>query len=302
MKFYLAPMEGLTGYIFRNAYNETFGDVDRYFTPFLASKKLNHKEKNDVLPEHNIGMEVVPQILTNRADEFISIAEQLDRMGYKEVNLNLGCPSGTVVAKNRGAGFLGVPKELIKFLDEIFLKSRLPISVKTRIGMTCQEEWENLIEIFNRYPLTELIIHPRLRIDFYEGKPRYDAFKLAVEKCDADLCYNGDIKTADDYNAVKEMFPSIQKIMIGRGVLENPGLIGTILGRPEPDADTLRSFHDKILTGYCEIMSGDRNVLFKMKEFWVHFGKHFPDTKKEQKAIQKSNSVDEYKAAVNMIL
>ena len=108
MKFYLAPMEGLTGYVFRNAHRECFGEMDRYFTPFLASKKLSSKEKKEVLPENNSGIDVVPQILTNKAEEFIFIVRQLEQRGYTEVNLNLGCPSGTVTSKNRGAGFLKV--------------------------------------------------------------------------------------------------------------------------------------------------------------------------------------------------
>ena len=120
MKYYMAPMEGLTGYIYRNAYQKYFHDIDRYFTPFITNKKLDFKVKKDIDPEHNQGMEVVPQILTNQPDDFISIVKQLKQYGYDEVNLNLGCPSGTVVAKNRGAGFLAVPDQLDSFLDKIF--------------------------------------------------------------------------------------------------------------------------------------------------------------------------------------
>ena len=122
MKYYMAPMEGLTGYIYRNAYQKYFHDIDRYFTPFITNKKLDFKVKKDIDPEHNQGMEVVPQILTNQPDDFISIVKQLKQYGYDEVNLNLGCPSGTVVAKNRGAGFLAVTDQLDSFLDKILLK------------------------------------------------------------------------------------------------------------------------------------------------------------------------------------
>ena len=134
MKYYMAPMEGLTGYIYRNAYQKYFHDIDRYFTPFITNKKLDFKVKKDIDPEHNQGMEVVPQILTNQPDDFISIVNQLKQYGYDEVNLNLGCPSGTVVAKNRGAGFLAVADQLDGFLDKIFKCYQI---VQTRNYVIC---------------------------------------------------------------------------------------------------------------------------------------------------------------------
>ena len=167
MKFYLAPMEGLTGFVFRNAYQKHFGNIDTYFTPFINNKKMNYKEIKDILPEHNEGMHVVPQILTNRAEDFLAIAKELGNYGYESVNLNLGCPSGTVVAKHRGAGFLAVPEELDHFLEEIFAECPLRISVKTRVGVNDAGEWEHLLSIYEKYPMEELIIHPRVQKDFY---------------------------------------------------------------------------------------------------------------------------------------
>ena len=169
MKFYLAPMEGLTGFVFRNAYQKHFGDIDTYFTPFINNKKMNYKEIKDILPEHNKGMHVVPQILTNRAEDFLAIAKELGNYGYESVNLNLGCPSGTVVTKHRGAGFLAVPEELDHFLEEIFADCPLRISVKTRIGINDAGEWERILSIYEKYPMEELIIHPRVQKDFYSS-------------------------------------------------------------------------------------------------------------------------------------
>lgn len=157
MKFYLAPMEGLTGFVFRNAYQKHFGNIDTYFTPFINNKKMNYKEIKDILPEHNEGMHVVPQILTNRAEDFLAIAKELGNYGYESVNLNLGCPSGTVVAKHRGAGFLAVPEELDHFLEEIFAECPLRISVKTRVGVNDAGEWEHLLSIYEKFPMEELI-------------------------------------------------------------------------------------------------------------------------------------------------
>ena len=176
MKFYLAPMEGLTGFVFRNAYQKHFGDIDTYFTPFINNKKMNYKEIKDILPEHNKGMHVVPQILTNRAEDFLAIAKELGNYGYESVNLNLGCPSGTVVTKHRGAGFLAVPEELDHFLEEIFADCPLRISVKTRIGINDAGEWERILSIYEKYPMEDLIIHPRVQKDFYNNTPDMDAF------------------------------------------------------------------------------------------------------------------------------
>ena len=179
MKLYFAPMEGITGYVFRNAYAACYGGIDTYYTPFLSNPSLNHIELGDVLPEHNAGLHVVPQILTNRVQIFVAIAKTLKDFGYSEVNLNLGCPSGTVVAKGRGSGALREPKELDRLLDAIYTQSPLPVSVKTRIGIHSAVEWEDILAVYRRYPLTELIIHPRVQKQFYKGDVYMEAYREA---------------------------------------------------------------------------------------------------------------------------
>ena len=170
MKFYLAPMEGITGHIYRNSYEKYFHNIDKYFTPFIVpnqSVSLKTKELKDLLPQNNKGLNIVPQILTNDAEGFILTANKLKQLGYEEINLNLGCPAGTVVSKKRGSGFLAYPEELDKFLDEIYKIDNMKISIKTRLGKERADEFYKLIEIYNKYPLEELIIHPRTREDFY---------------------------------------------------------------------------------------------------------------------------------------
>lgn len=301
MQIYLAPMEGLTGYVYRNAYEKNYGGIDKYFTPFLTNKKMSSRELNDILPEHNEGMQVVPQILTNRAEDFLDIAKELQAYGYQTVNLNLGCPSGTVVAKNRGAGFLALPEELDCFLEEIFEKCPIRISIKTRIGKEAPEEWERLFSIYEKYPLEELIIHPRVQKEFYKGSVHLEAIALAEERSSHALCYNGDICTVADYRRISESFPDIGKVMIGRGILKNPRLVGQI--RDEADdmscKERLRAFHDDILTGYLAVMSGDKNTLFKMKELWVYLAEQFVNPEKYIKKIKKSQRIREYEAIVN---
>lgn len=312
MKFYLAPMEGLTGFVFRNAYQKHFGDIDTYFTPFINNKKMNYKEIKDILPEHNKGMHVVPQILTNRAEDFLAIAKELGNYGYESVNLNLGCPSGTVVTKHRGAGFLAVPEELDHFLEEIFADCPLRISVKTRIGINDAGEWERILSIYEKYPMEELIIHPRVQKDFYNNTPDMDAFLYAVENSRHTLCYNGDICSVDDYKAwIQKMegkdrehgsgstAQHTEHMMLGRGILKNPGLVGEMMGHAPITKDQFHAFHDDVLKGYLDVMSGERNTLFRMKELWFYFAKYFTEPEKYVKQIKKTQRVAEYRVIVD---
>lgn len=306
MKFYMAPMEGLTGYVFRNAYHKYFHDIDKYYTPFLANRGLNHKELCDVLPEHNQGIKVVPQILTNQPGDFLEIARRMEAFGYRSVNLNLGCPSGTVVSKKRGAGFLACPQELERFLDTVFAACPLSISIKTRIGKDTPEEWEKLQALYNRYPVEELTIHPRVQRDYYKNTPNLDVFGKALEDSRFPVCYNGDIHTPEQYRRLVDRFPRLEMVMLGRGILKYPGLAGVLRQPLEENADspsdsrfqTLQAFHDEILEGYREIMSGDANTLFKMKELWTYLGDSFQSPDKYLKKIRKTSSVSEYRSIV----
>lgn len=311
MRFYLAPMEGITTYIYRNALYHYYGGFDRYYTPFLSNKVLSSKEIRDISPEHNQKLHVIPQILTNQPETFLTIARQLEDYGYTEVNFNLGCPSGTVAAKKRGAGFLDVPDRLDCFLEEIFAKCTLDISIKTRIGIGQAYEWEELLAIYKKYPIKELIIHPRYQKEFYKGSPHIEAYEQAADafkNTSVPLCYNGDITSAKSYAALLKRVPSTEAVMIGRGVLANPEL-GRLL-RDEEQPLTLtpeklavfESFHDEILAGYMDYMSGDQPVLFKMKELWSYMGAYVYASDKMLKKIRKANSISEYQSIVKAVL
>lgn len=301
MKFYFAPMEGVTGYIYRNAHAAYFNNVDKYFIPFIAANQhggFSTRELHDILPEHNQGIVVIPQVLTNNSADFIRTAKQLKGYGYDEINLNLGCPSGTVVAKGKGSGFLAQKEELERFLDTIFSESVTKISVKTRIGKDIPEEWYELIEIFNKYPMEELIIHPRVQKDFYKNKPNLEVFAEALATSQNQVCYNGDIFTAADFNKFTERFPAVETIMLGRGLIANPGLISEITSGSPLDKEILKAFHDKLYADYQGILSGDRNVLFKMKEAWFYLIHMFSNNEKYAKKIKKSQRLPEYEQIV----
>lgn len=312
MHFYLAPMEGITTYIYRNAYNHYFGGIDKYFTPFIASKKMNRREMNEILPEHNAHITVVPQILTNRSDEFLQITRKIAEYGYTTVNLNLGCPSGTVTARKRGAGFLSVLDELERFLYEIYEQSPLKISIKTRIGIESVDEWENILELYKKYPMEELIIHPRLQKELYKFTPHKDAYAAAVVALpDIPLCYNGDITSQQSFEALLDAVPQTDRIMIGRGILQNPALIAQLNKHINNDLcsdnmqsahftkENLKAFHDEIFEGYAAQMSGETPTLFKMKDLWTYLIESFEASGKYLKKIRKASTYSEYKIAVN---
>ena len=302
MKIYLAPLEGITGWIFRSAVHECFGGFDKYFVPFIRPNQMGHfsaREKKDILPEHNKGMYTVPQILTNRPEDFIRTAYKLGEYGYKEINLNLGCPSKTVVTKGRGAGFLAEPDRLDAFLYEVFEKCEIRISIKTRLGMEAPEEFHHLLEIYNKYPLEELIIHPRVQKDFYKNTPNIGVFTEARAKSRNPVCYNGDIFTAEDYDCFTKMQPDVDCIMTGRRVLADPARGREIRGGAKADAAELRRFHDLLYAGYCEEMSGDRTILYKMKELWTYLAPAFTNYKKYAKKIKKAEKCAVYEKIID---
>lgn len=302
MNYDLAPMEGITTYIYRSTFAKYYGGISRYYTPFLASMHLNNREKNDVMPEHNTGITLIPQILSNRVEEFLEIAKELQAYGYDTVNLNLGCPSGTVVSKRRGSGLLTVPDELDRFLAEIFDKCPLKISIKTRIGISDESEWEPILKIYEKYPLEELIIHTRLQKDFYKLPARPHTFSVA-HRLGLPLCYNGDITSPDAQQTVLDIDPQIDRFMLGRGLIANPELIEWLTGGiPSHNKDRLQNFLTDICDRYLTEMSGgDRNTLYKMKEIWVYLGKLFPGGEKYLKKIKKSNRLTEYEAAMQTL-
>lgn len=304
MQFYFAPMEGITGYVYRNAFETVFAGIDKYFSPFIVphrNRGFKTKELKDILPENNEKIHLVPQILTNDTEDFLRTAKEFQRLGYTEVNLNLGCPSGTVTAKGKGAGFLADPEKLDCFLEEIYDKSDVKISIKTRIGVAEKEEFSDLMEIYKKYPVSELIVHPRLLKDYYKNTPDLEVFMQMAKDYKGNIFYNGDIMDVAGYTKVMEQNPNVTGVMIGRGLLRNPALIREITGGKSVTVAELKEFHERLLEGYIEILSGDRNVLFRMKEVWFYLIQLFDHHEKYAKQIRKAQTVQEYRRIVESI-
>ena len=320
MQIYFAPLESITGYVFRNVYEEYYGGIDRYFTPFITatdSRRLRNKEMRDILPENNQVGCLIPQIMSNRAEEFLRVADQMAELGYDTVNLNLGCPARTVVSKGKGSGFLAKTVALDRFLEEIYRECPLKISIKTRLGVDDPEEFPEIIDIYNKYPVEELIIHPRVQKDYYKNTPNLEMFAEAVRRCNMPLCYNGDICSLEDYERIRERFPEVSRMMIGRGLLAHPELALQIQEReadrtPEKTVDPqeqtggsrnlsdrerlnhIGAYADALCEAYCEAYGPGQPVLFKMKELWGFLADSMPDGKKLRKKIHKTQRLDGY--------
>lgn len=303
VKYYMAPLESVTTWIYRQAHAKIYGRLDKYFIPFLEpheKRDFKTRELQEILPEHNENIYAVPQILTNRSEGFIKLAKALKDWGYEEINLNLGCPSKTVVTKGKGSGFLAKPEELERFLTEIFdaLSGEVKISVKTRIGKEDPEEFPALLELFNKYPMEELIIHPRVQKDGYGNVPRLELYELAEKQSVNPLCYNGDLYTREQIQNFAERFPGTERLMFGRGFLRNPGLLYNE-GKDSKDIfEKFWAFHDLVYEGYQERNMGDRNVLFKMKELWSYQVYQFSEPERLFKTFKKVQDCNEYEQMI----
>ena len=303
IKLYAAPMEGLTTYIWRRAQRDIFGGMDKYFTPFLSPNgnlTFQRKELDEVTQGER---DTVPQLLTNRGAYFVWAARELYAMGYREVNFNLGCPSGTVTAKHKGAGLLTYPEELERCLGEIF--SALPdmqVSVKTRIGKNDPAEWQRLLDIYERYPISELIVHPRVQKEFYRGTVHRDAFDAALARRREAPVYNGDLFTAADVAAFCRAYPQVKAVMMGRGLIADPALGRRLRGGEAASRQELTAFHHRLLADYRQRLSGDTPVLHRMRELWNWLSGSFDGAERELKAIRKAKTLAEYLPAAERLL
>ena len=299
-----APMDGVTNAEYRRVHRRFFPEADRYFAPFIAPDaggrfKRNHL--NALLPEANEGVTLVPQILANSAEAFLGAAETLAELGYTEVNLNAGCPSGTVVSKHKGAGMLGDAAELDAFLEEVFRRTPVAVSVKTRLGLNSTAEFPALLAVYRRYPLSELIVHARDREGMYQSKPDRAAFAAALEDAPWPVCYNGDVFTAEDLASLRRDFPTLERVMLGRGAVTNPALFRVLRGGNPLRREELRAFHDALLDEALQGGLPPVYALARMKEIWYYMIWLFPDSAKLCKALNKSRDLLAYRDAVSAL-
>ncbi len=301
----LAPMRGFTDVIYRDSFNALFSGLDEMVAPFISSVKgprIKPKLLKDVLPEANSRETVIPQILGKSAQEFIVLASALHEVGYQTINWNLGCPYPMVAKKGRGSGLLPYPDRIDGFLETVLNAIPNRLSVKVRLGRFQKEEIFELMPVFNRYPLTEIIVHPRTGVQMYNGEVDLDVFSRCAAESVHSVVYNGDIVSLGSFQWLKQQLPGISKWMIGRGVLANPFLPEMIKsGQSEVESplERFREFHDLLLRRYAEKLCGDGHLLQRMKGLWGYMAGHLGNGERFLKQIRKSRSLPVYHKIVN---
>ncbi len=299
MQYYFAPMEGLTDHTFRVLHHQYFGGVDRYYMPFISPtqhRSLTAREQRELPRADSVPFIAVPQIMTKNAEDFLWAATVCRDLGYQEVSLNAGCPSGTVVAKGKGAGMLRDLEQLDAFLEAIFAAAPLPISVKSRLGLETAAEFPAILDIYNRYPIHQLQLHPRVRKAFYTGDVDMEMFRYCAENSKNPLCYNGNLFGISDISQFSAAFPEIDAVMLGRGLIADPGML-----RGGTKKEVLQPFMEALFDVYIHLFGSARNAMFRLKEHWGMLLPRFEGSEKLGKRLRKATDVDAYRAITKEI-
>lgn len=300
MRYYYAPLEGITDATFRRLHHKYFPGVDAYFMPFISPtihRCLTHREARELPKADSVGFRAVPQLLGKNVEDMLWAIEVCRDLGYDEVNINLGCPSGTVVSKGKGSGMLADIYALDAFLEQIYSKAVLPVSLKTRIGVNDSENWGKLLEIYRDYPVKELTVHSRIRKAFYKGECDMEAFAMAVEGSPFPVCYNGNVNSLEDVQRIGSRFPSVESVMIGRGLVADPGML-----RGGTDRETLKAFLNELSDTYCVVFESKRNAIYRMKDNWHYLIALFEGSERHWKELRKTTDYDRFMAIANEII
>jgi len=304
-----SPLQGFTDFRFRNAFHKYFGGIDTFYAPYIrldGKLKIKNSYQRDLLPEHNTELEVIPQIMTNAADEFLFVVKYIQQLGYKELNWNLGCPYPMVTKRGMGSGLICDPEKIDYILNRVHQETDVLVSMKMRMGYENPEEILNTFPILDKYPLKNIAIHARIGKQLYKGGVNLEAFQRCIENTNHKLYYNGDITTVTKFKEMQDRFPSIDHWMIGRGLIADPFLPSMIknnsLEYPKNRWEIFREFHDTIYQEYDAFLSGPTPIKMKMQGFWEYFATAFSNPQKTFKKIKKANNPKSYQQAVSDIL
>ena len=307
MEYYVAPMEGLTDCVWRQAHQKWFvaqGAPSRYYAPFLSppeNRVLIKKKMAELAPEANPGVPVIPQLLAKDGELAAWMILQLRELGYREVNLNFGCPAGTVTAKGKGSGMLRDPAKLDAFLAAVFAGAEGPISVKTRLGVDKPEEFGAILDIYRRYPICELTIHPRVMRQLYRGQADRAAFAAYLPGCTMPVCYNGDVTTPEQLRQLEQQFPGLSGVMVGRGIIADPALLRVARGGAPANREELQGYLDQLYQGYTQLFGSAGCAVSRMKAHWFYLIHRFAGSEKLEKQLRKAREPWEYEVLVSQI-
>jgi tRNA-dihydrouridine synthase len=304
-----SPLQGFTDFRFRNAFNHYFGGIDTFYAPYIRFNNkliIKNSYQIDLQLENNTELEVIPQIMTNDADEFLFVVDYIQELGYKELNWNLGCPYPMVTKRGMGSGLICDPEKINHILDRVHKETDIVVSMKMRMGYEHAEEILDTFPILDRYPLKSIAIHARIGKQLYKGGVDLDAFQKCIESTKHKLYYNGDITSVAKLKEMQTRFPSIDHFMMGRGLIADPFLPSMIKNDtteyPKNRWEIFREFHDTIYHQYDAALSGPTPIKMKMQGFWEFFSQSFSNPQKTFKKIKKANNPRAYQQAVAEIL
>lgn len=304
-----SPLQGFTDFRFRNAFHHYFGGIDTFYAPYIrldGKMIIKSSYQRDLDPENNITLEVIPQVMTNDADEFLFVVNYIQQLGYKELNWNLGCPYPMVTKQGMGSGLICNPEKINHILDRVHNETDVIVSMKMRMGYENPEEILDVFPILDKYPLKNIAIHARIGKQLYKGGVNLEAFQRCVDSTKHKLYYNGDITTVAKFQEMQQRFPSIDHFMIGRGLIADPFLPSMIKNNtteyPANRWDIFSEFHDTIYQQYDAALSGPTPIKMKMLGFWEYFSKSFSNPQKTYKKIKKASNPRAYTQAVAEIL
>ncbi|WP_282074224.1 tRNA dihydrouridine synthase [Maribacter aquivivus] len=304
-----SPLQGFTDFRFRNAFHKYFGGIDTFYAPYIrlnGKMVIKNSYQKDLQPENNTTLEVIPQIMTGDADEFLFVIKYIQSLGYKELNWNLGCPYPMVTKQGMGSGLICNPEKIDHILKRAHEETDVVVSMKMRMGYENAEEILDVFPILDKYPLRNIAIHARIGKQLYKGGVDLDAFQKCAESTKHTLYYNGDITTVAKFQEMKERFPSIDHFMMGRGLIADPFLPSMIKNNttkyPKDRWKIFSEFHDTIYRQYDEALSGPTPIKMKMRGFWEYFALATSNPHKAFKKIKKANNPKGYQQAVREIL
>jgi len=304
-----SPLQGFTDFRFRNAFQKFFGGVDLYIAPYIrfnGALEIKPASERDILPANNDTLNLIPQIITKEPDEFLFVAKYIQKLGYTELNWNLGCPYPMVAKRGMGSGLLSSPEKINEILTRVFAGTDIQVSVKMRLGYENPQEIFYVLPVLERFRLANITIHPRIGKQMYKGEVDLKTFEECLGLTSHKIFYNGDITSVQSFRELKDRFPTINNWMIGRGLIADPFLPAMIKADnpvyPENRFEIFNSFHDNLLSSYEEGLSGPGHLLIKMSSFWEYFIQSFPHSPKGLKKIKKARSLSVYREVVKQII
>lgn len=308
LPIHFAPLQGYTDAAYRQAHNRLFGGIDTYYSPFTRVEhgEIRRRDVRDIEPDNNRNIHLIPQLLAPDAVKAEQIMALFIEKGYREADINLGCPFPMLAKRRNGAGMLPYPEEVRALLTALI--ERYPdvrFSVKLRLGWESPKECLALLPLLNGLPLSHIILHPRLGKQQYKGEVDLEGFEAFYNGCNVPLLYNGDLHTVEEIRFVAERFPRLAGIVIGRGLLANPALaLEYRQGAPLPPDELARrvgELHTEVFNTYQNLLQGgELQLLTKMKSFWEYL---LPDgDRKAHKTIHKTTKLANYLAAVSNLL